>query len=68
MTQEDKDKRYYQLLNQPVPALIERIIMLEDENEKTRDLRRRLMQIRNLTLDPGERRPVGRPRKEKEED
>ena len=68
MTQEEKDKRYYQLLNQPVPALIERIIMLEDENEKTRDLRRRLMQIRNLTLDPGERRPVGRPRKEKEED
>ena len=64
MTQEERNARYQKLMTQPVGVLIELIIKLEEENEKTRELRRRLMQIRNLATDPGERRPIGRPKKE----
>lgn len=66
MTTEEKSERYRKLMTQPVGVLIEHIIRLEEENEKTRELRRRLMQIRNLATDPGERRPIGRPKKQEE--
>lgn len=66
MTTEEKSERYRKLMTQPVGVLIEHIIRLEEENEKTRELRRRLMQIRNLATDPGERRPIGRPKKDVE--
>lgn len=68
MTQEERNTRYQKLMTQPVGVLIEHIIRLEEENEKTRELRRRLMQIRNLATDPGERRPIGRPKKDVEPD
>ena len=68
MTQEERNERYKKLMTQPVGVLIELIIKLEEENEKTRDYRRRLMQIRNLATDPGERRPIGRPKKDVEPD
>ena len=64
MTQEEKQERYKKLMAQPIGVLIEHIIRLEEENEKTREYRKRLMQIRNLSTDPGERRPIGRPKKE----
>ena len=68
MTQEERNTRYQKLMTQPVGVLIEHIIRLEEENEKTRELRRRLMQICNLATDPGERRPIGRPKKDVEPD
>lgn len=68
MTQEERNTRYQKLMTQPVGVLIEHIIRLEEENEKTRELRKRLMQIRNLATDPGERRPIGRPKKDVEPD
>lgn len=68
MTPEEKKERYEKLMTQPIRVLIEHILRLEEENEKTRDYRRRLMQIRNLATDPGERRPIGRPKKDVEPD
>lgn len=68
MTTEEKNERYQKLMTQPIRVLIEHILRLEEENEKTRDYRRRLMQIRNLATDPGERRPIGRPKKDVEPD
>lgn len=64
----ENDERVRYLLSKPVTELVNMIIRLEEENKTTRDLRRRLVQIRNLTLDPGERNPVGRPRKDVEAD
>ena len=52
----------------PMNVLIELIIKLEEENKTARELRRRLLQIRNIATDPGERRPIGRPRKDVEPD
>ncbi len=68
MTQEERNERYQKLMTQPIRVLIEHILRLEEENEKTRDYRRRLMQIRNIATDPGERRPIGRPKKDVEPD
>lgn len=48
----------------PMNVLIELVIKLEEENKETRELRKRLQQIRNISTNPGERNPVGRPRKE----
>lgn len=52
----------------PMNVLIELLLKLEEENKETRELRRRLLQIRNIATDPGERRPIGRPRKDVEPD
>lgn len=68
MTDQERNERYKKLMTQPVGVLIELIIKLEEENEKTRDYRRRLMQIRNIALDPDERRAPGRPKKDVEPD
>lgn len=68
MTTEEKSERYRKLMTQPVGVLIEHILRLEEENEKTRDYRRRLMQIRNLATDKEDRRPIGRPKKDVDAD
>lgn len=64
MGTEERNKRREQLMALPMNVLIELVIKLEEENKETRDLRKRLQQIRNIATDPGERNPVGRPRKE----
>ena len=66
MTQEERQERYKKLMTQPVGVLIELIIKLEEDNEKTREYRKRLMQIRNLATDKEDRRPIGRPKKEED--
>ena len=68
MTTEERNKRREQLMALPMNVLIELIIKLEEENKPARELRRRLLQIRNIATDPGERRPIGRPRKDVEPD
>ena len=62
--QEKRQARMEQLYQKPVGELVRMIIALEEENEKTKDYRRRLLQIRNICLDPSERSRPGRPRKE----
>lgn len=66
MTQEERQERYKKLMTQPVGVLIELIVKLEEDNEKTREYRKRLMQIRNLATDKEDRRPIGRPKKEED--
>lgn len=61
---EKRQARMEVLLQKPVGELVRMIVALEDEVQKTKEYRKRLIQIRNLALDPGERRPIGRPRKE----
>lgn len=60
----ERKERYQQLMALPVNVLIELVIKLEEENKTTRDLRKRLMQIRNIATPVEERRPAGRPKKE----
>lgn len=60
----ENDERVRYLLSKPVTELVNMIIRLEEENKETRELRKRLQQIRNIATDPRERNPVGRPRKE----
>ncbi len=62
--QEKRQARMEQLYQKPVGELVRMIIALEEENEKTKDYRRRLLQIRNICLDPSERSRPGRPKKE----
>lgn len=64
MDTEERNKRREQLMSLPMNVLIELVIKLEEENKETRELRKRLQQIRNISTNPGERNPVGRPRKE----
>lgn len=58
------DERREQLMRLPLTTLIDRIIRLENELEESRSYRRRLIQIRNLCLEPEERASRGRPKKE----
>lgn len=60
---EQRNARMEQLFNKPVSELVRMIVELEEENKKSKDYRKRLLMIRNLTLEPDERRPKGRPRK-----
>ena len=64
METEERNQRYQQLMTLPVNVLIETIIRLEEENQKTREYKKRLQQIRNLATPKEERRPIGRPKKE----
>ena len=69
MTNQERDERYQKLMGMPVSVLIETIIKLEEQVALTKEYRKRLLQIRNLATDPGERRRVGRPsNKEYEQD
>ena len=60
----DLSERTQQLLAKPVTELCQMIISLQDENEKLKEYRTRLIKIRNLVTPEEERRKQGRPRKE----
>lgn len=62
MTEEQKNEIRQVLYNKSVRELIEMIIVMQDEVEEAKKIRRRFMQIRNLVLEPAERSRPGRPR------
>ena len=64
--QEKRQARMEQLYLKPVGELVRMIIELEEEVGKTKEYRKRLIQIRNIATPQEERRPIGRPRKERE--
>lgn len=63
MTEEQKNALRENLLGKSVRELIEIIINSQEEIEEAKQLRRRFMQVRNLLLDPDERKRPGRPPK-----
>lgn len=60
-------ERFQQLLNKPVSELVNMIMSLEEENEKLKEYRTRLIKVRNLVVPDDEKRKQGRPRKDSEE-
>ena len=64
MTPEQQSALREQLYSKSIRELVEYIIQAQEELEEAKQLRRRFMQIRNLVLEPEERRPQGRPRKQ----
>lgn len=64
MTDEQRNALRENLLNRSVGELISIIIEQREEVEEAKSIRRRFMQIRNLVLEPEERRRQGRPRKD----
>lgn len=64
MTEEQKNAVRENLMNKSVRELITIIIEQQEEVEEAKTIRRRFMQIRNLVLEPEERRRQGRPRKD----
>ena len=63
MTEEQKAALRGQLYSKSIRELVEIVISAQEELEEAKLLRRRMMQIRNLCLDPDERRKPGRPKK-----
>lgn len=63
MTDEQKNALRENLLGKSVRELIEIIINSQEEVEEAKQLRRRFMQVRNLLLDPDQRKRPGRPPK-----
>ena len=63
LTEDQKNALREQLYGKTVRELVEYIIQAQDELQEAKQLRRRMMQIRNLTLDPEDRRKPGRPKK-----
>lgn len=59
-----REERKQQLYNKPVSELVGMIIALEEENQKVKEYRKKLIQIRNLVSLDSEKKPQGRPRKE----
>jgi hypothetical protein len=64
LTDAQKDALRDNLLSKSVRELINIIIEQQEDIEEARQIRRRFMQIRNLLLEPGERRKQGRPKKD----
>ncbi len=62
----DLSERTQQLLAKPVTELCQMIITLEEENDRLREYRTRLLKIRNLVCPETEKRGKGRPRKGEE--
>ena len=60
----DLSERTQQLLAKPVTELCEMIISLQEENEKLKEYRSRLIKVKNLLADDNERRGKGRPKKD----
>lgn len=60
------EKRMDDLYNKPVSELIRMVIELQDEVEKLRVYRKKLIKVRNLVVNDDERRRQGRPRKGEE--
>ncbi len=67
MTPEQRTALRENLFNKSVKELVEAILDCYDELEEAKKLRRRFMQIRNLVLEPEERKKPGRPKKEKQD-
>lgn len=67
MTEEQRTALRENLYNKSVKELVEALLDSYDELEEAKKLRRRFMQIRNLLLDPEERKKPGRPKKEKQD-
>lgn len=65
---EKRAARKAQLMEKPVGELIENILYLEEELTRTREYRKKLIQIRNIITPPEERRKQGRPTKKEEAD
>lgn len=63
MTSEHKQALTEALMKKTVGELINIIILQEEQLESAKILRRRMVQIRNIVLDPEERRRPGRPLK-----
>ena len=63
MTEDQKNAIRETLYNKSVRELVEMLLNAQEELEEAKQLRRRIMQIRNLVLDPDERRKPGRPKK-----
>jgi hypothetical protein len=59
----DLSERTQQLLAKPVTELCQMIISLQEENEKLKEYRTRLIKIRNLVVPDEEKRKQGRPSK-----
>lgn len=62
MTEEQKNEIRQVLYNKSVRELIEMIVVMQEEVEEAKKIRRRFLQIRNLVLEPAERSRPGRPR------
>ena len=67
MTPEQRKALRENLYNKSVKELVDAILDCYDELEEAKKLRRRFMQIRNLVLEPEERKKPGRPKKEKQD-
>ena len=55
--------RMQQLLAKPVTELCQMIIQLEEENQRMKEYRSKLLKIRNILTPEDERRRQGRPSK-----
>lgn len=64
MTPEQQSALREQLYSKSIRELVEYIIQVQEELDEAKMIRRRFMQVRNLLLDPEERRPQGRPKKQ----
>lgn len=62
MTPEKETALREYLLGKSVKELIDLIVAAQDELQEAKEIRRRMLQIRNLVLEPEERRKPGRPR------
>ena len=60
---EERNERIEQLYNKPVNELVRMIVSLEEENNKLKEYRARLIKIRNLVVSDEEKRKQGRPSK-----
>ena len=67
MTPEQRAAIKENLFNKSVNELVETILDCYDELEEAKQIRRRMMQIRNLLLDPEERRKPGRASKKEKQ-
>lgn len=64
LTEDQKNALRENLYGKSVRELVEYIIQVQEELQEAKEIRRRLIQIRNLATPKEERRSVGRPRKE----
>lgn len=59
----EMNDRMQQLLAKPVTELCQMIIQLEEENQRMKEYRSKLLKIRNILTPEDERRRQGRPSK-----
>ena len=59
----EMNDRMQQLLAKPVTELCQMIIQLEEENQRMKEYRSKLLKIRNILTPEDERRRQGRPKK-----